>query len=101
MKNMIELSRKEKNKRQFNLAGYQVAKAEFFAHTREPAITVWENKIKFNMACLRKFPGVKYIQLLIHPGRIPVDCTGRVKRMLPIRCVGQTEVGKKKSKIAI
>ena len=50
-----------------NLAGYQVAKAEFFAHTREPAITVWENKIKFNMACLRKFPGIKYIQLLIHP----------------------------------
>ena len=50
-----------------NLAGYQVAKAELFAHTREPAITVWENKIKFNMACLRKFPGVKYIQLLIHP----------------------------------
>lgn len=50
-----------------NLAGYQVAKAEFFAHTREPAITVWENKLKFNMACLRRFPGVVYIQLLIHP----------------------------------
>ena len=49
-----------------SLAGYQVAKAEFFAHTREPAVTVWDNKIKFNMACLRKFPGVKYIQLLIH-----------------------------------
>ena len=50
-----------------NLAGYQVAKAEFFAHTREPAITVWDNKLKFNMACLRRFPGVVYIQLLIHP----------------------------------
>lgn len=50
-----------------NLVGYQVAKAEFFAHTREPAITVWHNKIKFNMACLRRFPGVQYIQLLIHP----------------------------------
>lgn len=50
-----------------SLAGFEVAKAEFFAHTREPAITIWDNKIKFNMACLRRFPGVKYIQLLIHP----------------------------------
>lgn len=49
------------------LAGYQVTKAELFAHTKDPAITVWDNKIKFNMACLRKFPGVSHIQLLIHP----------------------------------
>ena len=33
-----------------DLAGFQVTKAELFAHSREPAITVWENKIKFNMA---------------------------------------------------
>ena len=50
-----------------NLAGYQVTKAELFAHTREPAITIWENRIKFNMACLRRFPGVTHIQILIHP----------------------------------
>ena len=50
-----------------DLAGYQVTKAELFAHTREPAITVWDSRIKFNMACLRRFPGVKYIQILIHP----------------------------------
>lgn len=50
-----------------NLAGYQVTKAELFAHSREPAITIWQNRIKFNMACLRKFPGVTHIQLLIHP----------------------------------
>ena len=50
-----------------NLAGYQVTKAELLAHTREPAVTVWDNKIKFNMACLRRFPGVTHIQLLIHP----------------------------------
>lgn len=50
-----------------NLAGYQVTKAELFAHSREPAVTVWENRIKFNMACLKKFPGVTHIQLLIHP----------------------------------
>ena len=50
-----------------NLAGFQVTKAELFAHTREPAVTVWEHRIKFNMACLRRFPGVTHIQLLIHP----------------------------------
>ena len=50
-----------------DLAGYQVTKAEFFAHTKEPAITVWEDRIMFNMACLRRFPGITHIQLLIHP----------------------------------
>ena len=50
-----------------NLAGYQVTNAELFAHSREPAVTVWDNRIKFNMACLRQFPGVTHIQLLIHP----------------------------------
>lgn len=50
-----------------DLAGYQVTKAELFAHQREPSITVWEDRIKFNMACLRRFPGVTHIQLLIHP----------------------------------
>ena len=50
-----------------DLAGYQVTKAELFSHTREPAITIWQNRMKFNMACLRKFPGIKYIQVLIHP----------------------------------
>lgn len=50
-----------------NLAGYEVAKAELFAHSREPAITVWGDKIKFNMACLRRFPNVTHIQILINP----------------------------------
>ncbi len=42
-------------------------KAELFSHNREPAITIWDTRIKFNMACLRRFPGVTHIQLLIHP----------------------------------
>ena len=50
-----------------DLAGYQVTRAELFAHQREPAITIWEDRIKFNMACLRRFPGATHIQLLIHP----------------------------------
>lgn len=50
-----------------DLAGYQVTKAEMFAHSREPAVTVWADRVKFNMACLRHFPGITHIQLLIHP----------------------------------
>jgi hypothetical protein len=50
-----------------NLAGYEVAKAELFAHSREPAITIWSDKIKFNMACLRRFSKVTHIQILINP----------------------------------
>lgn len=50
-----------------NLAGFQVTRAELFAHSREPAITLWHERIKFNMACLRRFPGVTHIQILIHP----------------------------------
>lgn len=58
---------KDEEQEPINLAGYQVTKAELFSHTREPAVTVWNDRIKFNMACLRKFPGVTHIQLLIHP----------------------------------
>lgn len=50
-----------------DLAEYQVTRAEFFAHLREPSITIWDSRIKFNMSCLRRFPGITHIQLLIHP----------------------------------
>lgn len=52
-----------------DLAGYQVTRGELFAHTREPAVTIWPSRIKFNMACLRRFPGVTHIQILIHPNQ--------------------------------
>lgn len=52
---------------QVSLAGFQVTRGELFSHIREPAITIWEDRIKFNMACLRRFPQVTHIQLLIHP----------------------------------
>ena len=39
-----------------DLAGYQVTKAELFSHVNEPSLTLWFNRLKFNMACLRRFP---------------------------------------------
>lgn len=62
-KSIVDLGEEET----VDLAGYQVTRAELFAHQREPAITVWKDRIKFNMACLRRFPGATHIQLLIHP----------------------------------
>ena len=59
--------RAEEEEEIVDLAGYQVTKAELFAHSRDAAVTVWSDRIKFNMACLRRFPGVTHIQLLIHP----------------------------------
>lgn len=50
-----------------DLAGYQVTRAELFSHAREPSITIWPNRVRFNMACLRRFPSVTHIQILIHP----------------------------------
>ena len=48
-----------------DLAGYQVTKAELFAHSREPSITLWADRIKFSMACLKRFPVPLQIRLLI------------------------------------
>ena len=36
----------DENVEEINLAGYQVTKAELFSHTKEPAITVWENRMR-------------------------------------------------------
>lgn len=66
-KSTILTDASDKPEELISLAGYQVTKAELFAHTREPSITIWANRIKFNMACLRRFPGVTHVQLLIHP----------------------------------
>lgn len=61
------LEHEEETETIVNLAGYQVTKGELFSHIREPAVTIWENRVKFNMACLRRFPGVTHIQILICP----------------------------------
>ncbi|MBQ1735475.1 MAG: integrase [Lachnospiraceae bacterium] len=50
-----------------DLAGYQVTKGELFSHVNEPSLTLWYNRIRFNMACLKRFPKVKHIQVMINP----------------------------------
>lgn len=50
----------------FDYEGYQVVRGEFFSHLSEPALSFSFNKIYVNQACLRKLPGVDYVQILVN-----------------------------------
>lgn len=49
-----------------SLAGFQVTRAEFFANMQEPTLTIWPGRIKFSMSCIKNFPGVTHIQILVN-----------------------------------
>ena len=52
----------------FDLEGYQVVRGQFMTARSEcPTIAVTNNKISFNVVCVRRFIDVPYIQLLLHP----------------------------------
>lgn len=52
---------------EIQIDGFQVVRREYFAHLFEPAVSIKVDAITFNCACIRKFPNVQYIQLLINP----------------------------------
>lgn len=61
------LSGKEEiEKLDFNYEGYQVVRGEYFAHLFEPSITFNMNKVYLNMACIKKFPNIDYVQILVN-----------------------------------
>ena len=52
----------------FDLSGYQVVRNQFMQVRYEgPSITLTENRVSFNLFCMRCFENVAYIQLLLHP----------------------------------
>lgn len=52
----------------FDLSGYQVVRSQFMtARSDSPGLTIASGHISFNMACMRKFYEVPYVQLLLHP----------------------------------
>ena len=51
----------------FSFAGYQVVRREFISHRFDPAMTIRENSITFNNACISKLENATYIQFLINP----------------------------------
>ena len=52
----------------FDLTGYQVVRNQFTQVRYEgPSITIADNRISFNMFCMKQFENVGFIQLLLHP----------------------------------
>lgn len=45
---------------------FEVVRIEFLAHTREPCFTFADGKIGVNTVCVRRFPEVEYVQVLIN-----------------------------------
>lgn len=66
----------------FNFEGYQVVRGQFLSARAEcPCISITKDRITFNRNCLRKFPNVPYIQLLLHP----------TERKMAIRPCGESD----------
>jgi len=53
----------------FSWAGYQVIHKELFSHKFDPTLTVKDNSITFNNACISRLDKVVYVQLLINPAQ--------------------------------
>lgn len=51
----------------FSYDGYEVVRGEFFAHTYEPMISFYKDRVFVNAACLRRFDDTEYIQILVNP----------------------------------
>lgn len=52
----------------FDLTGYQVVRNQFTQVRYEgPSITIADNRVSFNLFCMKTFKDVGYIQLLLHP----------------------------------
>ncbi len=51
----------------FSYEGYQVVRGEFFAHLFEPSVTLANEKVSVNAACIRKLPDTEYVQFLVNP----------------------------------
>ncbi|MCD7825863.1 MAG: recombinase family protein [Clostridiaceae bacterium] len=56
----------EANTSHFDLSGYQIVRAQFFSTKLDPAMTISDDKIRFNTACLRKFEDVEYVEMLLN-----------------------------------
>lgn len=51
---------------QLDLSGYEIVRAQFFSTMSNPAMTISNGRMRFNMACIRKFQDVEYVELLLN-----------------------------------
>jgi len=53
----------------FDMNEFQVVRREFFAHLREPSISFDNCKLFVNAACLSRFPGNNFAQILVNQSK--------------------------------
>ena len=68
--NLADLQKIEVPSGSFDLRGFELARAEFFNIPDKPAVTFTGSHIRFSAFSLKKFPDQKYVELLIHPGKM-------------------------------
>ena len=51
---------------EIDIGEYEIVRPEFFAHIKEPTLTVNVDKIGVNTACVRLLPEVDYVQILVN-----------------------------------
>lgn len=52
----------------FDLRGFEIARSQFFDTAGKICVSFSIDNIVFSTACIRKFEGVQYIEMLVHPG---------------------------------
>jgi DNA invertase Pin-like site-specific DNA recombinase len=50
----------------FDLSGYEIVRAQFFSTRLDPALTIYDGRLVFNTACMKKFENVEYVELLFN-----------------------------------
>lgn len=51
---------------EIDLDRYEIARPEFFAHLAEPTFTVNVDKVSVNAACVRMFPDVDFVEIMVY-----------------------------------
>lgn len=53
----------------FDLRGFEVARAQFFQVIGMPCVTISAKGVHFNHVCIQKLNEARFVELLVHPGR--------------------------------
>ena len=70
----------------FSYAGYQITREEFFAHAKEPSLSICGNKLYVNKVCLKKAPDTQRVLVLVSPEQKKIilkPCSEETKDSVP------------------
>ncbi len=93
---MIEESSVTTETISFDYSGFQVVRGEFLSRVKTPTITFGDFKVWVNTACIQKFPGTNYIQIIINPSEQKIvlrPCSENVKDSL-VWCINRDNIRK-------